>query len=175
MAFPANLDSFTTKIDGVTDVLAADINNLQVAVLGIETKLGITNSTDTNSIDSKLRTGTGVVATSATTATTATNVTNVTTTQVLAATAGAALGAVGTYAFLRPAGTTGIVYAPNATASGSALLYAGTDFVSTTSPLGTWRCMGYSSIESVTTGGGGCGCSSTTTTYKSASLWLRIS
>lgn len=149
MAFPTNLDTFTTKTDGVSDVLAADINNLQIAVLGLETKLGITNSTDVNSIDSKLRTGTGVVATSATTATTATNVTNVTTSQVLTATASATVGAVGTYAFLSR--TTGATDAPGATVAGSSLRYAGglssgsgplNGGISSTSPSGTWRVMG---------------------------------
>lgn len=53
MAFPSTLDSFTTKYDGVSDVLAADINNLQAAVLALETKVGINNSTDASSLDYK--------------------------------------------------------------------------------------------------------------------------
>jgi len=40
MAYPAALDSFTTKTDGVTEVLAAHVNDLQAAVVNIETELG---------------------------------------------------------------------------------------------------------------------------------------
>lgn len=38
--YPVSLDVFSTKVDGVDDVLAADINKLQDAVLAIQTKLG---------------------------------------------------------------------------------------------------------------------------------------
>ncbi|MHB0922614.1 MAG: hypothetical protein ACYC3H_01440 [Bellilinea sp.] len=38
--FPLSLDSFSTKIDNLTDVMAADVNNLQDSVLAIETLLG---------------------------------------------------------------------------------------------------------------------------------------
>jgi len=38
--FPLSLDSFTTKIDNLTDVMAADVNNLQDSVLAIENLLG---------------------------------------------------------------------------------------------------------------------------------------
>lgn len=40
MAYPASLDSFTTKTDGVTDVVAAHVNDLQTAIVNIETELG---------------------------------------------------------------------------------------------------------------------------------------
>ncbi|RMD64982.1 hypothetical protein D6833_03605 [Candidatus Parcubacteria bacterium] len=38
--YPAGLDSFTTKTDGVDEVVAADVNNLQDAVAAIEAELG---------------------------------------------------------------------------------------------------------------------------------------
>lgn len=37
--FPASLDSYTTKVDGVDTVQAAHINNLQDAVVAVETML----------------------------------------------------------------------------------------------------------------------------------------
>lgn len=40
MAYPGSLDSFTTKVDNVTDVLASHVNGLQAAVVTIETELG---------------------------------------------------------------------------------------------------------------------------------------
>jgi len=40
MSYPASLDSFSTKTDGVTEVMAADVNLLQAAVVAIETELG---------------------------------------------------------------------------------------------------------------------------------------
>lgn len=41
MAYPASLDSFTAKTDDVDDVMAADINELQVAIVATETELGV--------------------------------------------------------------------------------------------------------------------------------------
>lgn len=38
--FPTSLDSYTNKVDGVDTVQAAHVNNLQDAVVAIETKLG---------------------------------------------------------------------------------------------------------------------------------------
>jgi hypothetical protein len=38
--YPGGVDSFTGKVDGVDDVMAADINDLQAAVAAIETELG---------------------------------------------------------------------------------------------------------------------------------------
>lgn len=40
MAYPASLDSFTTKTDDVTEVLAAHINDIQTALVAVETELG---------------------------------------------------------------------------------------------------------------------------------------
>ncbi len=65
MAYPATLDSFSTKVDGVTDVLAADINNLQTAVVAIETALGtnLANAHDAAQLTGDVasaRLGTGV-------------------------------------------------------------------------------------------------------------------
>jgi len=54
MAFPTTLDSFATKVDSVDDVQAADINNLQTAVVSLEAKVGADNSAVTTSIDYKL-------------------------------------------------------------------------------------------------------------------------
>jgi len=48
------IDSFTTKTDNVDDVMAADVNNLQDAVVAIETKVGIDNSTVATSLDYKV-------------------------------------------------------------------------------------------------------------------------
>jgi hypothetical protein len=38
--FPGAVDTYTTKIDSVTDVMAADINNLQDAVVAIQNRIG---------------------------------------------------------------------------------------------------------------------------------------
>jgi len=40
MAYPGSLDSFTANTDDVDDVLAADVNELQTAIVAIETELG---------------------------------------------------------------------------------------------------------------------------------------
>lgn len=40
MAYPGSLDSFTTKTDDVTEVMAAHVNDLQTAIVAIETELG---------------------------------------------------------------------------------------------------------------------------------------
>jgi hypothetical protein len=88
-----------------------------------------------------------------------------TTTQVLNATAGASLGAVGTYAFLKPTNST--AYAENSTLAGSSLAYSGalTDAGGSQTQggttAGTWRLMGRRG-NSVDSG-------------FSSSLWLRIS
>lgn len=39
MAFPTSVDTFSTKIDNVNTILAADVNSLQTAVVAIETAL----------------------------------------------------------------------------------------------------------------------------------------
>jgi phage-related tail fiber protein len=43
--YPTTIDSYTNKLDGVSDVLAADINNLQDAVLALQNKVGVASST----------------------------------------------------------------------------------------------------------------------------------
>ena len=74
-----------------------------------------------------------------------------TTANVLGQTAGASVGAVGSYAFLRPNNATS--YGPGSTLAGSSLRYSGAlRLVNTSSarhtavdggaPAGTWRCMG---------------------------------
>lgn len=45
--YPGAVDSYTTKIDGTSDVLAADINNLQDAVVAVQTRVGTTASSPT--------------------------------------------------------------------------------------------------------------------------------
>lgn len=42
--YPGSIDSYTIKVDGTSDVLAADINNLQDAVVALETRVGTTAS-----------------------------------------------------------------------------------------------------------------------------------
>jgi hypothetical protein len=54
MAYPITIDSFTLKVDNVTDYMAADINDLQVAIAAIEAKLGIDSSGVAASIDYKV-------------------------------------------------------------------------------------------------------------------------
>lgn len=52
--FPASLDSFTTKVNGVDDVLAADTNNLQDAVSALQTKIGVNGSAVATSLDKRI-------------------------------------------------------------------------------------------------------------------------
>jgi len=54
MAYPTTLDDFTPHVDGVDDVMAADVNELQTAIEAIQAKLGIDSSADTDSVDYKL-------------------------------------------------------------------------------------------------------------------------
>jgi hypothetical protein len=93
--------------------------------------------------------------------------TSPTTAQVLTATAGASVGAVGTYAFLRPNNST--TYSAGSTLAGSNMFYNGGltgngSMFDGTAPAGTWRCMGQRSAANV---------------YgpitNAATLWLRIS
>ena len=49
MAYPTDIDSFETKVDGVDRSYAADINALQDAIVAIETHLGITSAPKINS------------------------------------------------------------------------------------------------------------------------------
>lgn len=54
--FPGSLDTFTTKVDGTSDVLAADTNNLQDAVSALQAKVGVNGSGNTSSLDYKAST-----------------------------------------------------------------------------------------------------------------------
>jgi hypothetical protein len=40
-SYPSSIKSFTTKVDNVDDVMAADVNDLQAEVVAIETALGV--------------------------------------------------------------------------------------------------------------------------------------
>src|SRR3972149_11852741 len=40
MAYPSTIDSFTTKVDNVDDVLAAHMNAVQTSIVAVETELG---------------------------------------------------------------------------------------------------------------------------------------
>jgi len=60
--------------------------------------------------------------------------------------ANASVGDIGTYAFMQQANTSNTAYAPGSTLSGSSLRYSdATGRTHTTTPLGSWRCMGYDS------------------------------
>lgn len=75
--------------------------------------------------------------------------------------AGHSVGDVGSYAFLSVTVTTSsVTYNPGDTEAGSNLKYSGTGSSSSTSPSGTWRCMGYMQVAEFSTVG---------------TLWLRIS
>jgi hypothetical protein len=96
------------------------------------------------------------------------------TTDVLNATAGASVGAVGTYAFLRPANTT--TYSAGSTLAGSSLRYnegitGGNNMSSIdgATPSGTWRAMGHRQAQQFISGEG------TSASSSAATLWLRIS
>lgn len=41
MAYPSNIDVFTTKVDGVDDILAAHINGVQSSIVATQTELGV--------------------------------------------------------------------------------------------------------------------------------------
>jgi len=60
--FPSGIDSFTTKIDSVDDVIAADTNNLQDAVLALQTKIGVNGSAVATTINKKLSVAEAAVA-----------------------------------------------------------------------------------------------------------------
>ncbi len=49
--FPSSLKSFTTKVDNVTDVLAAHVNDLQGEVAALEAKVGVDSSAVSTSLD----------------------------------------------------------------------------------------------------------------------------
>jgi hypothetical protein len=61
--FPASLDSFTTKVDNETAVLAAHVNDLQSAVTALEAKVGVNSSAVTTSHDKILSSSVVKIAT----------------------------------------------------------------------------------------------------------------
>ncbi len=71
--YPGSIDSYTTKTDGVDDVMAVDVNELQSAIVAIETKLRTGTSVPLHALDSADHTTTGrtagqiIIATAATT------------------------------------------------------------------------------------------------------------
>lgn len=52
--FPASLDSFNNKIDGVDDILATETNTQSSAIEQLQAKVGIDSSADTDSLDYKV-------------------------------------------------------------------------------------------------------------------------
>lgn len=69
--FPTSLDTYTARVDGVDNVVAADVNDPHDAVVAIETKLGVNGSAVTTTIDYKvtqLIAGTGMSGSSQATA-----------------------------------------------------------------------------------------------------------
>lgn len=130
--FPSSIDTYTTKVDGVSDVLAADTNNLQDAVRAIQIKVGVNGSTDAGSIEARVTALASVIS--------------ATPTNVLNAIAGAATGAVGTYAFAH-----GVTGSPGTTAAGSSLSTSNRVGSWGPSLSGTWRMMGYADVSDRTT------------------------
>lgn len=61
--FPTSLDSYSTKVDNVDNVMAAHINNVQDAVEALEAKIGIDGSVVTNSLDYFLKHSSGAYRT----------------------------------------------------------------------------------------------------------------
>jgi len=51
MNYPSVIDSFVAKNDNSNDVMAVDINELQVAIVSLENKVGISGSAVTTSLD----------------------------------------------------------------------------------------------------------------------------
>ena len=54
MAYPTDLDSFSLKIDNLTAIDDADINDIQDSVEALEAKVGVTTSADFDSLDHKV-------------------------------------------------------------------------------------------------------------------------
>lgn len=61
--FPGALDSYTTKVDNVDDVLAAHINNVQDAIVALEVKMGADSSVIASAIDYFLKHASGAYRT----------------------------------------------------------------------------------------------------------------
>lgn len=178
--YPAALDSFTTKVDGVDDVLAADINKLQDAILALQGKLGVHGANlilraATGSVDPpdlEFQSGTGVeigrIWKDPASNEFMCRFSSVDTSKKIAHTGsigsviadGTAVGNVGSYIFACRGNNNGA--APGDFAAGAELTYTGASgFPSGIIPSGTWRCMGRS-YE------GNAGRSA------SATLWLRV-
>lgn len=60
--YPYGLDNFGSVTDGVDTVSAAHVNTLRRSVEALETKVGVNNSSDPNSLDYKVRNGGGAAA-----------------------------------------------------------------------------------------------------------------
>lgn len=164
--YPAALDSFTTKVDGVDDVMAADINKLQDAILALQTKLGAngsdvvlraaTGSSDTPDILFQDGSGSEVGRIwkdptqarflcrfgSGGTAREILNQANLN--YFIGATA--AHGAVGTYAMLTDL-VNRTTYQGELRAGGELAFAAADGFVIPQQPAGTWKCMGLSAAN----------------------------
>jgi len=82
--------------------------------------------------------------------------------QARTAQSGHSVGDVGSYAWLsyNNSSLTTVTYNPGDTAGGSNLKYSGSGTSSTTSPSGTWQCMGFITVQQSQT---------------QSTLWLRIS
>ena len=52
--FPSTIDSYSTKIDNTSDVLAGDINDVQDAIEALEVKVGVDSSAVTTTLDYKV-------------------------------------------------------------------------------------------------------------------------
>lgn len=54
MAYPTDIDSFSARTDNVDDVMAADVNGLQSAIVAIETELGAAVSSTASDLVTRL-------------------------------------------------------------------------------------------------------------------------
>lgn len=52
--YPEILDNFTPKVDDTNDVMAADVNDLQTAIVALQTKVGVDNSIVETTIEHKV-------------------------------------------------------------------------------------------------------------------------
>lgn len=64
-SFPTAVKSFATKVDGVTDVMAADINDLQDEIAAIETELGVNPKWPNSICEGRLTLTSGTAVTTA--------------------------------------------------------------------------------------------------------------
>ena len=122
-------------LDGVT-ATATELNTLD-GITGVASQVEAEAGTDNTKLMTPLRTTQAIAAIPAPSAPT--------TSQVLTATAGASVGEIGTYALLKSAGFSDI--SPGATTAGSGLRYSTAGGTISTTPSGTWRCMGFVDIS----------------------------